>query len=71
MKIISQKQRESALDLLAELLKRDGWAQTRTVEQWLDDAELRPAQFQGSLPALQVLNLLGFGAELVRIREEV
>jgi hypothetical protein len=69
MKIISQKQRESALDHLAELLKRDGWVQTRTVEQWLDDAEMRPAQFQGSLSALQVLNLLGFGGELVQIRE--
>jgi len=69
MKIISQKQRESALDHLAELLKRDGWVQTRTVEQWLDDAEMRPAQFQGSLPALQVLNLVGFGTELVKIQE--
>ncbi len=70
MKIISQKQRESALDYLADLLKRDGWVQTMTVEQWLDDAESRPAQFQSSLSALQLLNLLGFGAELVRVQEE-
>ena len=69
MKIISQKQKESALDHVADLLKRDGWVQTRTVEQWLDDAELRPAQFQSSLAALQVLNLLGLGAELVQVRE--
>ena len=70
MKIISQKQRESALDHLAELLKRDGWVQTKTVEQWLDDAESHPAQFQSSLAALEVLNLLGFGAELVQVQEE-
>lgn len=69
MKIISQKQKELAIDHLAELLKRDGWVQTRTVEQWLDDAELRPAQFQSSLSALQVLNLIGFGTELVQVRE--
>jgi len=71
MKIISQRQKESALDHLADLLKRDGWVQTKTVEQWLDDAESRPAQFQGSLSALQVLNLLGLGTELVQTREEV
>ena len=70
MKIISQKQRESALDHLADLLKRDGWVQTKTVEQWLDDAESRPAQFQSSLAALEVLNRLGFGAELVQVQEE-
>ncbi len=69
MKIITAKQRESAMDHLAELLKRDGWIQTRTVQQWLDDAEMRPAQFQSSLPALQVLNLLGFENELVQARE--
>ena len=71
MKIISQRQKESTLDHLADLLKRDGWAQTKTVEQWLDDAELRPAQFQGSLSALEVLNLLGFGTELVQTQAEV
>jgi hypothetical protein len=70
MKIISQKQRESALDHLADLLKRDGWMQTKTIEQWLDDAEMRPAQYQCSLPALQVLNCLGFGTELVRMQQE-
>ncbi len=57
------------MDHLAELLKRDGWIQTRTVQQWLDDAEMRPAQFQSSLPALQVLNLLGFENELVQAQE--
>lgn len=68
MKIISQKQRELALDLVAEFLKKDGWIQTKTVQQWIDDAELHPAQFQLSLPALQVLVLLGFENELVRAR---
>ncbi len=66
MKIINQKQRISAIEYTAELLKKDGWVQSKTVEQWLDDAEYRPAQFQYSLPALQVLGLLGFENELVR-----
>jgi hypothetical protein len=65
MKIISAKQRELAMDHLGELLKRDGWVQTKTVQQWLDSAELQPAQFQSSLPALQILSLLGFENELV------
>ena len=69
MKIISQKQRESALDLAAELLKRDGWVQTKTVQQWLDDAEMQPARFQCSLPALQMLRAIGFEAEMVRAQE--
>jgi hypothetical protein len=69
MKIISQKQRESALDLTGELLKRDGWTQTRTVDEWLDDAEMRPAQYQCSLSALQVMNCLGFGAEVIQIQQ--
>ena len=69
MKIISQKQRSSAIDLAAELLKKDGWVQSKTVEQWLDDAELRPAQFQSSLPALQILGVLGFQDELIRAQE--
>jgi len=69
MKIVSQKQRLAAMEHLADLLKRDGWAQTKTIEQWLDEAELRPAQFQSSLYALQVMNLLGFGAELVEVGE--
>ncbi len=71
MKIISQKQRESALDLTGELLKRDGWTQTRTVDEWLDDAEMRPAQYQCSLPALQVMTCLGFGAEVIQIQQMV
>lgn len=69
MKIISPKQRELALEFAAELLKRDGWVQTRTVQQWIDDAELHPARFEGSLPALQILALLGFEDELVLTRE--
>ena len=69
MKIISQRQRALAMDHLAELLKRDGWIQTKTVEQWLDDAELHPAQFQNSLPALEILSKLGFENEMVQTPE--
>ncbi len=66
MKIISQKQRELAMGHLAELLKQDGGTQTQTVQEWLDVAQLRPAQFPSSLPALEVLGLLGFGDVLVQ-----
>lgn len=66
MKIVSQKQRELAMGHLAELLKRDGGTQTQTVQEWLDVAQLRPAQFPSSLPALEVLGLLGFGDVLVQ-----
>jgi hypothetical protein len=66
MKIISHKQREQAMHHVAELLKRDGWTETMTVQQWLDHAEYRPAQFQASMQALEVLGLLGFGEEQVR-----
>ena len=66
MKIISQKQRELAMGRLAELLKQDGGMQTQTVQEWLDIAQLRPAQFPSSLPALEVLGLLGFGDVLVQ-----
>jgi hypothetical protein len=69
MKIISQKQRELALEFAAELLRDDGWVQPKTVQQWIDDAELHPTRFQNSLPALQVLALLGFEDELVLTRE--
>lgn len=69
MKIITQKQREAAVDLTAELLKRDGWVQTKTVEQWLDEAEMKPAQFQSSLGALQVLQTLGFDNDVVCAHE--
>ena len=65
MKIISQKQREQAIGYVAELLKRDGGMQTQTVQEWLDVAQLHPAQFPSSLPALEVLGLLGFGDVLV------
>lgn len=68
MKIISHNQKEQALQHAAELLKRDGWNQTQTVQQWLDDADLRPAQFQSSHSALEILGLLGFGDELLRAK---
>ena len=66
MKVITKKQTELAIDHVAALLKRDGWIQTRTVQQWLDDAEYKPAQFQSSLQALEVLGLLGFSDDLVQ-----
>lgn len=66
MKIISQKQRELAMSRLAELLKQDGGMQTQTVQEWLDIAQLHPAQFPSSLPALEILGLLGFGDSLVQ-----
>jgi hypothetical protein len=66
MKIISQKQRELAMGHLAELLKQDGGMQTQTVQEWLDVAQLHPAQFPSSLPALEILGLLGFGDSLVQ-----
>jgi hypothetical protein len=69
MKIISQKQREQAIGYVAELLKRDGGMQTQTVQEWLDVAQLHPAQFPSSLPALEILALLGFGSALVEAKE--
>jgi hypothetical protein len=66
MKIITQKQRELAIGHLAELLKRDGQIQTKTVQEWLDDADHQPSQFQCSLAGLEVLDRLGFGDELVQ-----
>ena len=66
MKIISQKQRELAMGHLAELLKQDDGMQTQTVQEWLDVAQLHPAQFPSSLPALEILGLLGFGDSLVQ-----
>ena len=69
MKIISEKQKNVAISHVAALLKTDGQIQTRTVQQWLDVAELHPSQFQCSLPTLQVLDLLGFGGELVPVKE--
>lgn len=56
------------MEHIAELLKRDGWNQTQTVQQWLDDADLRPAQFQSSRSALEILVLLGFGDELLKAK---
>jgi hypothetical protein len=66
MKVISQKQLKSAIDHVAELLKSDGAIQTQTVQEWLDAAQFRPAQFPSSLPALEILALLGFGNEMVQ-----
>lgn len=66
MKVITQKRLELAKERLAELLKQDGAAQTLSVQQWLDTAQYRPAQFSSSLPALEILQLLGFGDEMVQ-----
>lgn len=66
MKVISQKQKKLAMEHVAGLLKQDAATQTLTVQQWLDVAQPRPGQFTSSLPALEILGLLGFGDELVR-----
>ncbi|MGO8678090.1 MAG: hypothetical protein ACLQVX_19785 [Limisphaerales bacterium] len=66
MKVITQKQRKLAIDHIAELLNKDGANQTLTVQEWLDVAETKPAQFLYSLSGLEVLGLLGFGDEVVR-----
>lgn len=66
MKVITHKRLELAKVHLAGLLKKDGAAQTLTVQQWLDAAQYRPAQFASSLPALEILDLLGFGEEMVQ-----
>jgi hypothetical protein len=66
MKVITHKRLELAKEHLAGLLKKDGAAQTLTVQQWLDAAQYRPAQFASSLPALEILELLGFGEEMVQ-----
>jgi hypothetical protein len=66
MKVITQKQMKLAVEHVAGLLQKDGANQTLTVQEWLDVAEVRPAQFLSSLPALQILGLLGLGDQLVR-----
>ena len=66
MKIVTQKQRELATGYVADLLKQDGAIQTMTVQEWLDVAQLQPAQFTSSLPALEILGLLGFGDVVVQ-----
>jgi hypothetical protein len=66
MKIINQKQRDLAIGYVAELLKQDGAIQTMTAQEWLDIAQPRPAQFPTSLPALEILGLLGFGDVMVQ-----
>jgi hypothetical protein len=65
MKVVTHKHTKSAIKHLAELLKRDGAEETKTVQEWLDVAQLRPAQFRSSLPALEILGLLGFRDEMV------
>ena len=66
MKVITQKHMKLAIDHVAGLLKEDGENQTMTVQEWLDIAQFRPAQFARSLPALEILGLLGFGDQPVR-----
>ena len=66
MKVITKKQMELAIEHLAGLLKRDGASQTLTVQEWLDATQFHPAQFSSSLPALEILGLLGFGGEMVQ-----
>ncbi len=65
MKVITHKKWELAKGHLAGLLKQDGASQTMTIQQWLDTAQYRPAQFASSLRALEILDLLGFGDETV------
>ena len=55
-----------AIEYLAELLKRDGASETHTVQEWLDAAQPQPGVFPSSLPALEILGLLGFGDEVVQ-----
>ena len=43
-----------------------GASETHTVQEWLDAAQPQPGQFPSSLPALEILELLGFGDEMVR-----
>ena len=66
MKVITHKQLKLAMERVSGLLKEDGETQTLTVQEWLDVAESRPAQFAHSLPALEILGLLGFGDETVQ-----
>ena len=66
MKVLTQKQSKSAIEHVAGLLKEDGETQTMTVQEWLDIAQFRPAQFVRSLPALEILGLLGFGDVMVK-----
>jgi hypothetical protein len=39
------------------------------VQEWLDVAQLHQAQFPSSLPALEILALLGLGNEMVEAKE--
>ena len=54
MKVITQKQKELAVNQAARLLQKDGWTQSKTVEQWLDNARvnlgtLRKSDFVGAV----------------------
>jgi hypothetical protein len=69
MKVITQKQVQSAIEHTAGLLKKDGANQTLTVQEWLDAAEFHPAQFPTALGALEILRLLGLGDQLVQAKE--
>ena len=66
MKVITHKQPELAKAHFAGLLKKDGAAETLPVQQWLNVAQYRPAQFASSESAMGILDLLGFGEEMVR-----
>ncbi len=66
MKVITHKQMKLATEHLAELLKRDGASQNFTVQEWLNAAQPQPGVFPLSLPALEILGLLGFGDEVVQ-----
>ncbi len=68
MKVITQRQTKLAVEHLAGLLKEDGENQSMTVQEWLDVAQFRPAQFAHSLPALEILGLLGFGDQPVQAK---
>ncbi len=66
MKVVTHKQIKLAMERVAGFLAEDGERQTLTVQEWLDVAESRPAQFAHSLPALEILALLGFGDQTVQ-----
>ena len=66
MKVITHKQMKLATEHLAELLKRDGASQTLTVQEWLECCPASTGRVPSSLPALEILGLLGFGDEVVQ-----
>ena len=66
MKVMTHKQPELAKAHFAGLLKQERAAQTPPVQQWFNVAQYRPAQFASSESAMGILDLLGFGEEMVR-----